>query len=257
MTNLPLYVIFVFMKRASTLDRLQRLELLTARVKSAVPTTIGEIADELGVSVRTISRDIQVLRDHGLPIEADRGRGGGVRLNRQWGVGRVNFSYSEAVDLLVSLAVAERMESPLFMANLKTVRHKLMASFSPLMTARVNGLKARILIGQAASPAVMSAFSTPDRRMVEQLHQAFLMQRRIRIEYRAEKGAVTERNIQPHFLLLCNPVWYVLAWDELRDEVRTFRCDRIAQIQTREDGFSLLPLACFEQALAGIQAIGP
>jgi len=252
---MPFCGIFVCMERSSTTDRLQRLEVLKARVKSGEPTTIGEIAEELGVSVRTISRDIQILRDQGLPIEADRGRGGGVRLHRNWGIGRVNFNYSEAVDLLVTLAIAEQMQSPLFMANLTSIRHKLMASFSPLLSSKIKGLKARILIGESASTAVLSSFSMPDRPIAKKLHQAFLMQHRTRIRYQAENNVLTDRIIQPHFLLLCYPVWYVLAWDELREDVRTFRCDRITNIRNQDDEFRLLPIIRFEKALKGINAI--
>jgi predicted DNA-binding transcriptional regulator YafY len=93
--------------RSSTTSRIDRLKIITARLKSDEPTTIGEIAKEIGVSVQTLSRDIQVLKNQGLPIDTDIGRGGGVRLDRHWGIGRVNLNYAEAVDLLISLAVAE------------------------------------------------------------------------------------------------------------------------------------------------------
>lgn len=64
---------------------------------------IGALADEFGVSRRTLTRDIALLRDRGLPVDADRGRGGGVRVASTWGVGRLTLDYREAVDLLVSL----------------------------------------------------------------------------------------------------------------------------------------------------------
>ena len=243
------------MKRASTADRLKRLEDLVGSLKDDELLTTGEIADNFGVSVRTVSRDIQVLRDQGLPIDADRGRGGGVRLDRHWGIGRVNLAYSEAVDLLVSLAVAEQMKSPLFMAHLGPIRRKLMASFSPATKHKVKGLKARILIGESASLFVLSAFNAPDRKMVEQLHQAFVMVGRIAINYRAENGVKTKRVIEPHYLLLNYPVWYVLAWDHLRADARTFRCDRIDSIQRLDEGFKLRPIAQFENALQGINVI--
>ena len=66
------------MPRSSTISRIQRLEIITARLKSEQPTTIGEIAKEVGVSVRTLSRDIEVLREQGLPIDTEIGRGGGA-----------------------------------------------------------------------------------------------------------------------------------------------------------------------------------
>jgi len=252
---MPFYVIFVFMKRSSTLDRLQRLDIITARVKSGDAMTIGDIADELGVSIRTIHRDIHILRDQGLPIDADRGRGGGVRLDRNWGVGRVNFNYAEAVDLLISLAIAEQMESTLFMTSLKSVRHKLMASFSPAMNTKIKKLKARILIDKAASTAVLSTFASSNNKTITLLHQAFLMQHRIEVIYRAENTVKSKRIIQPHYLLLCFPVWYVLAWDELRSDIRTFRCDRMVSIKSLGDEFQLRPVEFFRVSLAGIDPI--
>lgn len=243
------------MKRASTHDRLQRLEVLTARVKSENPTTIGDVAKEFGVSVRTINRDIQILRDRGLPIDADRGRGGGIRLHHSWGIGRINLNYAEAVDLLVSLAVAEQMNSPLFMAQLTNIRHKLMASFSPSMSAKVKGLKARIQIGESSSSTVLSTYTPAATPIVGHLHQAFLMQQSSQITYCSMNDEKTKRTIQPHYLLLCYPVWYVLAWDELRNDVRTFRCDRIQKVKVQEDYFKLLPISRFKNSLEGINAI--
>jgi predicted DNA-binding transcriptional regulator YafY len=243
------------MKRASTQDRLQRLELLTARVKSENPTTIGDVAKEFGVSIRTINRDIQILRNQGLPIDADRGRGGGVRLHHSWGIGRINLNYAEAVDLLVSLAVAEQMNSPLFMAQLTNIRHKLMASFSPSMSHKVKGLKARIQIGESSSSTVLSTYTPAAAPIVGHLHQAFLMQQSSQITYWSMNDEKTKRVIQPHYLLLCSPVWYVLAWDELRNDVRTFRCDRIQKINVRDESFKLLPISRFKASLEGINAI--
>jgi len=243
------------MKRTSTYDRLQRLEVLTARVKTDEPTTIGEIADELGVSTRTINRDIQVLRDRGLPIDSDRGRGGGIRLHRNWGIGRINLNYAEAVDLLVSLAVAEQMNYPLFMAHLTNVRRKLMASFSPSMVHKVRGLKSRIQIGPSSSIAVLSTFNVADPDIIKHLNQAFLMQQSIQIKYCAQNNEKTMRVIQPHYLLLCYPIWYVLTWDELRNDVRMFRCDRIKAITLKEDSFRLLPVSKFEESLEGVNII--
>jgi len=243
------------MKRASTTSRLHRLEIITARLKADGFCTVKDIADDLGVSVRTLSRDIQILRDQGLPIDADRGRGGGLRLDRRWGIGRLNLNYTEAVDLLVSLAITEQMNSPLFMAHLGSVRRKLMASFSPETKTRVGRLKSRILIAETASAFVLSGFSNPHRKTVEKLHQAFLLMQEVEINYRAENGAETRRLIQPHYLLLSYPVWYVLAWDHFRSDVRTFRCDRIGRVISGETGFRLRPVADFQAAIEGTSVI--
>lgn len=170
---------------------------------------------------------------------------------------QANATAAASVGLLVSLAVAEQMKSPLLMANLASVRRKLMASFAPPMKRRINKLKSRILIGESASPFVLSAFSAPIAGVVEQLHQAFLMMCAININYRAESGNKTKRTIEPHYLLLSYPVWYVLAWDHLRNEVRTFRCDRIEKSKILDEAFRLRPFSVFEKAMAGVDAIRP
>ena len=242
------------MKRASTVDRLQRLELITARLKSDDSLVVADLAREFGVSVRTLTRDIQILRDRGLPVEADRGRGGGVRMHWTWGIGRLALGYAEAVDLLVSLAVAEQIKSPLLMANLGSVRRKLMASFSPSMRHKLNGLKSRIIVGESASPFVLSAFTVPKAHVVERLHQAFLTMQKIHIHYRDSSGESTERTIEPQYLLLSYPVWYAIAWDDLRSEVRTFRCDRIVRARLLDEVFRARRFAEVEKEVEAIGA---
>lgn len=243
------------MKRSNTLERLQRLDILKARIKSGDAMTVALIAEEFNVSPRTISRDIQILRDQGLPIDADRGRGGGIRLQQNWSVGRINLTYTEAVDLMISLAIAEQMQSPIFMAGLTSVRQKLMASFSANMKQKVTGLKDRIRIGQGVSSMVLATVIQNDSELVEQLHQAFLMQNACAIQYQDQAGNLTKRIIQPHYLLLNFPVWYVLVWDELRDDVRTLRCDRIQSLELLDEEFRLLSIQAFASCLEGVDAI--
>src|SRR6056297_951489 len=117
------------MTRSNAIGRLRRMELLAVQLKQNGHCTIEDLARMHQVSPRTIARDIALMREQGMQIDADRGRGGGVRLDRNWGVGRMNLTYAEAVDLLISIAVAEQMNSPMLLANLASVRRQLVASF--------------------------------------------------------------------------------------------------------------------------------
>ena len=132
-----------------------------------------------------------------------------------------------------------------------------MASFSPSMKHKLNSLKSRIMITESASPFVLAAFSAPKTAIVESLHRAFVTMCTMTIDYRDEHSTLTQRMIEPHYLLLSYPVWYVLAWDHLRDDVRTFRCDRIIKVQVHDQGFRLRPLARFSAATEGVDAIQP
>jgi predicted DNA-binding transcriptional regulator YafY len=225
------------------------MELLAVQLKQDEHCTVSDLADQHGVSARTIARDLSLMRDQGMQIDADRGRGGGVRLDRNWGVGRMNLAYSEAVDLLISIAVAERMNSPMFLAGLGSVRRQLVASFSPKKRDQVNQVKSRILIGITASTYVQASADTPPKRVVQALHQAFIDRENLEIGYRREDGELSTRQIAPHYLLLKYPVWYVVAFDHLRNGPRIFRCDRIQTAKKLGTQFQLLPKDAFRPSL--------
>lgn len=233
------------MTRTKAHDRLRRLDLLAAQLKQDVHCTVQDLARHFGVSARTITRDLAIMREQGLPVDADRGRGGGVRLDRKWGVGRLNLAYGEAVDLLISIEVAEHMGSPIFLGNLAAVRRQLVASFSPEKRAKIERLKSRILIGPTASIPVQSSVAVPSKPVVQALHQAFLDQEALAIGYQREDGAVSSRVIEPHYLLLKYPVWYVIAHDDLRAGPRTFRCDRLQSAHGAGRSFALKPVEDF------------
>jgi predicted DNA-binding transcriptional regulator YafY len=237
------------MARATAYDRLRRLEMLAVQLKQDSHCTVKDLADQHGVSARTITRDLALMRAQGMQIDADRGRRGGVRLDRNWGVGRLNLSYAEAVDLLISIAVAEQMKSPLFLAHLGAVQRQLVASFSPEKRAQVNRLKSRILIGVTASTYVQASAHTPPKRVVQALHQAFMEREMLHIRYQREDGAVSDRLIEPHYLLLKYPIWYVVAVDHLRDAPRIFRCDRMLHAMREGGAFPLLPKEHFAPSL--------
>jgi predicted DNA-binding transcriptional regulator YafY len=250
------YGIFDPMPRATDLARLQRLDLLEARLKAEAPMTVTLLAAEFGISPRSLFRDLALLRERGVPVEADRGRGGGLRLPRTWGTGRLALSYREAVELLVSLAIAERMRAPWALADLGAIRRKLAASFAPAMRERVEGLRARIRIGQAASAPVLGSLQTPGSETVGRLFEAFVEMRTIRLTYRST-GAETQRRVEPQMLMLNYPVWYLLAWDLDRAAVRTFRCDRMLAVAVTAEAFRLRPPRAFAAALEGTEAAAP
>jgi len=227
------------------------MELLAVQLKQEELCTVKGLARQHGVSERTITRDLLLMRQQGLPIDSDRGRGGGVRLDGNWGVGRINLAYAEAVDLLISIEVAEQMGSPMFLANLASVRRQLVASFSLEKRRKVDQLKSRIMIGVTASTYVQAGVAAPSKPVVQALHQAFMDQETLAIRYQREDGAVSERQMEPHYLLLKYPVWYVIAFDHLRDTQRIFRCDRILDAQRTGTSFGLLPKQAFQPSLDG------
>ncbi|PCH48428.1 MAG: transcriptional regulator [Hyphomicrobiales bacterium] len=237
------------MARDNTYNRLNRLDLLTSRLKADELMTIGMLAAEFGVSQRTLSRDIAILRDRGLPIEADAGRGGGIRLHRTWGVGRLALNYQEAIELLFSIAIAEKLEAPWAFMNSSAIRRKLAASFSSTLRDRIKGLRERIHVAGTTSPQILSSFSTPQTDCMVVIFQAFLEMRLITITYLDVDSQSSRRTIEPHHLLICPPVWYLYAWDGDKSAVRCFRCDRIESVGLEDTPFPQRPYHLFESSI--------
>jgi CRISPR-associated Cas5-like protein len=233
-----------------------RLEELKGLLKSREHVTAGELATELGVSLRTLRRDLEILRESGVPIESDRGRGGGLRLHRNWAVGRVHLTPAEAIDLLLSLAIAERMDSPVLLRGLSAIRRKIVAAFGDAHQARIRSLRKRILIGRPASERVRASYVVPPRKAIAGLADAFFNMRCVRIDYVDQNGATTTRDVEPQFLYFNVPVWYLLAWDRLREAVRYFRMDRIRSVGELPETFRAAdPGPFLAEAEAGIEAL--
>jgi predicted DNA-binding transcriptional regulator YafY len=226
------------MTKHATISRLSRLEELKGMLKSCEHATAAALADELGVSLRTLHRDLEVLRSQGVPVESDVGRGGGLRLHRAWTQGRVHLSAEEAIDLLLSLAIAERMNSPVLLNHLAPVRRKIAGAFMEGYQGMIRQLRKRILVGKPASPEVLASYNTPTRA-IPGIAEAFFNLRCVAITYVDRNSVLTQREIEPHFLYLSLPVWYLLVWDKLRGAIRYFRIDRIKSVTPLDTTFRL------------------
>lgn len=96
-----------------TLRRVERQQWLIERLhRSHEPVPLPRLAEEIGVSVRTVTRDVERLRDAGVPLVSRRGRLGGVALESRVAGGPVNLDVTELAVLMSSLAVLGPESSP-------------------------------------------------------------------------------------------------------------------------------------------------
>src|SRR5579862_4467896 len=116
---------------------IDRLDKLLGVLSSGGSSNGPALAAELGVSLRTLRRDMARLLARGVPIEAERGRGGGVRVPARVGLGRLQLDQREALDLLLALAIGERIRSPLLLSSIKGLRQKISMAFPPEERVRV------------------------------------------------------------------------------------------------------------------------
>jgi predicted DNA-binding transcriptional regulator YafY len=178
------------------------------------------LAERFRVAVRTIYRDLDALREAALPVQADRGRGGGYALDRNYTLPPVNFTAREAA-LLVAVGTwaCEARYLPFsdtLSAALDKVRGALTASAQRELMQHVSTLR---FIGVPA-PLVRPEI----RRSVE---QAWFEQRPLRIEYRRSTFEVTSRVVLVRGVIMERSMTLLECDDLDSGERRNFRLDRV------------------------------
>ena len=220
-------------------QQLQRRDQLLGLLRSQDYWQTAQLCQQLMVSQRTLMRDIALLRDEGYPIESDRGRGGGVRLQGRWGLQRLHLNHREVIEMITALAVMENLQAPLFSTNLRQIRQKVARLFPDKQRHLIAEIRRRILIGDVASNEVISSYQKPAKGVSEKLLESFFEHQQIEVDYCDEKNHMTRRCIEPHYILLNWPAWYILSWDTLRGDTRLFRLDRIKRCKLLNSSFQL------------------
>ena len=223
------------------MSRIDRLDALSRALRDRPGSTAAELASELGVSTRSLFRDLEHLRDRGVPIEASRGRGGGLRLNARWGVGRILLSSEEALCALLALAISEKLGFPMFAPEVGRARRKIVDAFPSAERRRIAPLRERVFVGQPASVAVRASYGQPAAAVTRRLQAAFVEARVVTADYVKENGDRAVRHVEPHALLINWPAWYLLGFDPERRATRTFRLDRFRGIEVESATFRPRP----------------
>ena len=223
--------------------RAERLDTLLRRLGDRPGITAAELGRDLGVSPRGVFRDLAYLRTRGYPIESSRGRGGGLRLHPQWGLGKVLLAPEEALGALLSLAIAEQLSLPMFALDAGRARRKIVDALPGSMRRQLGPLRERILVGRPASQRVRESYRNPDATPARNLQIAFVRAHAVTVEYIKEGGERIRRLVEPHALLLNWPAWYLLGHDHQRAEARTFRLDRFVLVRDSGTAFRPRPRA--------------
>ena len=134
--------------------RATRLFDLAERLRATTETTVEELASALDVSARTVRRDLALLRDRGMPITAESGRGGGVRLEGARGVVAVHLGIPEIVALWLGARLAQAVADVPWTRRANGALTKLLASLPAAGARELRDLCGRIFIGPDASARV-------------------------------------------------------------------------------------------------------
>ena len=199
---------------------LELLELLQGR-----PLTTGrEIADLLEVDPRTVRRYIDVLQELGIPVEGQRGVGGGYRIRPGYRLPPLMLGDEEAVVVVLGLLATRGSGGDGSAAVVDGALAKINRVLPSALRRQVEALEETLGFTATMSGAPGNAAA------VLLLADAIRRRRRLRTAYRAFSGEETERELSPHGLVVHSGRWYLAAHDHLRDDLRTFRVDRMSGV---------------------------
>jgi predicted DNA-binding transcriptional regulator YafY len=195
-----------------------------------------ELAARLGVSPRTLRRDVDRLRELGYPVTAHPGVDGGYQLASGTALPPLVLDDEEAVALAVGLRLATQGAATQNSAARDAVDHPAIAEAAARALAKVTQVMPGRLRRRAEAVAAMTESATWERAgqataiNPDVLASAALACRdveRLRFAYTAADGARTERHVEPHRLVTLDRRWYLVAYDLTRNEWRSFRLDRV------------------------------
>ena len=190
------------------------------------PVTAARLAEQLGVSERTIYRDIADMVSRGVPIDGEAGVG--YILRPGFDLPPLMFNENEIEALLLGARIVQSWADPELAAAAATVMDKV-AAVSP------DGLRQQLELARLWAPADHAR--EPITIDQAALRHAIRDQRKIRFTYWDLDGRFSERVVRPLIMAFYGPVWVLAAWCELRKGFRVFRIDRMSAFSALETRF--------------------
>lgn len=192
-------------------------------------STVTELAEEVGVSKRTVLRDIGALRDEGFVIQSDPGRGGGLRLDPQSVQTTARLSVAEIFALLISVASMRAAGSLPFSTLADAGLAKIENALPSDKISDLRRFLDCLYVGSLAPQVDLSNMKTMEPALLPAFETAFLQRFHLSFQYSDAKEVVTSRIVEPQAMLILPPLWYLVAWDPARKDFRHFRMDRISR----------------------------
>lgn len=200
------------------------------------------LADTLGVSLRTVYRDVADLQRSGVPIEGEAGVGYVLRKGAD--IPPLMFSAEELEALVVGTRFVKAFAGQRLHRGAQAALLKIEAVLPP-------ELKQRAMRSRIFAPA---DWTEAKNGLIDRLHAAIEARQVLRLDYRDEAGRPTLREVEPLCLAFWGGVWTLGSWCRLRTGFRTFRPDRIATFEPTGEVFVETPergMAAYVRAMGG------
>ena len=196
--------------------------------RTAMPAR--RLAETLGVSLRTVYRDVADLQVSGVPIEGEAGVG--YLLRKGSDIPPLMFNADELEALVVGTRFVRAFGGEHLARSAQAALLKIEAVLPPELRARTR--RSRIF-----APPRRDRIETTG--VIDRLHAAIAQHRVLQLEYRDESARVSMREVEPLCLAFWGGSWTLGAWCRLRQDFRNFRPDRIVTFSATDEAFNETP----------------
>jgi len=206
------------------------LELLQSRGRIGG----GELARRLEVDERTVRRYVTMLRDLGIPVEAELGRYGAYRLRPGYKLPPLMFSNEEALAVVLGLLAARRIGLTVDVTATEGALAKIERVLPEALRAQVQAVSGVLTLD------LRNSLQAPaSSEIVVALSVGAQESRRVWMRYRSgwSNDAETAREIDPYGVVYRTGKWYCVGYCHLRGEPRVFRLDRVVEASLRDERF--------------------
>jgi predicted DNA-binding transcriptional regulator YafY len=210
--------------------RADRLFQIVQRLRGRASVTAATLARELGVSPRTIYRDVQDLVLSGVPVLGEAGVG--YALPKSFDLPPLMFDEAEIEALVLGARIVESWADPELARAAQAVLSKVEA---------VLPVRLRDRIPDAALFAPGFHVRASMRAGLATLRAAIKDRRKVALAYKDRADGSTARTVQPLGVFYWGASWSLGAWCELRRDFRNFRLDRVTKLDVLEDRFAAEP----------------
>jgi len=194
--------------------------------RTALPAR--SLAETLGVSLRTVYRDVADLQLSGVPIEGEAGVG--YMLRRGSDIPPLMFTTGELEALVVGTRFVRAFAGTRLAGDARSALLKIEAVLPP-------ELRERAAHTRIYAPVWRDRYREDFAALIDQLHEAIAESRVLALEYRDESGKASIREVEPLCLAFWGGKWTLGAWCRLRGNFRNFRPDRIVGFERRDEVF--------------------
>jgi predicted DNA-binding transcriptional regulator YafY len=213
-----------------------RLISIILMLQSRGTLKASELADELDVSERTIHRYMGMLDELGIPIYSERGPYGGFSLVRGYKLPPLIFTPEEATALYLGTELVKEIWGASYQDAAVAATAKLDNVLPEALVQEVKRAQRGLLV-----TGWLRRDYGPWVPLLDELRRCVARRRQVQLVYQSFRQQVTHRSLDPYALALQWGNWYVLGYCHLRQDLRTFRVDRIQKVEPTGETFELPP----------------